>query len=532
VTAVRPARAVAGRALADSRVRTGSFALLLALIAYANAVGYRHSYPTLKGRLEFARSFGANKTIQLFYGIPHDLLSVGGYTAWRLAGFGSLLAGAWGLLVAVRALRAEEDAGRQELVAAGSISRLSTYVAVLAAIATNTAILWLAAFLGLLATRLPAGGSAYLALATISPVPVFAGIGAVASQVAPNRRLAVEVATAALVLAFLVRVIADTSNGLGWLRWATPLGWVEQLRAFAGPDPAVLALFALAGTLLLAAAGAISVRRDVGSGLVRGRDSAPPRLRLLSSPTALALRGERGTLTGWLLGTGLFALIIGVLSTSFTAANIPADLRKQLHKLGGASITTPAGALGFYFLLFVLAISLFSCSQISAARHEEAEQQLETLLALPVSRLGWLGGRLLLSAAAAAAIALIAGASAWAGAASQHAGVSFFRLLEAGANCLPVALLFLAVGALAYALVPRASAGIAYGLVSIAFVWQLLGALLGAPHWLLDLTPFQHVGFVPAQPFRTTAAVVMLTLAVGAALAALLAFKRRDLAAA
>jgi ABC-2 type transport system permease protein len=300
--------------------------LLLALIAYANAVGYRHSYPTLKGRLEFARSFGANKTIQLFYGIPHDLLSVGGYTAWRLAGFGSLLAGAWGLLVAVRALRAEEDAGRQELVAAGSISRLSTYVAVLAAIATNTAILWLAAFLGLLATRLPAGGSAYLALATISPVPVFAGIGAVASQVAPNRRLAVEVATAALVLAFLVRVIADTSNGLGWLRWATPLGWVEQLRAFAGPDPAVLALFALAGTLLLAAAGAISVRRDVGSGLVRGRDSAPPRLRLLSSPTALALRGERGTLTGWLLGTGLFALIIGVLSTSFTAANIPADL--------------------------------------------------------------------------------------------------------------------------------------------------------------------------------------------------------------
>lgn len=529
---MHPARAVARRALADSRIRTGSFALLLALLAYANAVGYRHSYPTLKARLEFARAFGANKTVQLFYGVPHDLLSVSGYTAWRLAGFGSILAGVWGLLVAVRALRAEEDAGRQELVLAGSISRASAYVAVLAAIAADTAILWLATFLGLLAARLPTGGSAYLALAVISPVPVFAGVGAVASQVAPNRRLALELANAALVLAFVLRVIADTSNGLGWLRWATPLGWVEELRAFARPDAVVVTLFALAGAALLAAAGAICVRRDVGVGLLQGKDSAPPRLRLLSSPTTLALRGERGSLAGWLVGTGLFALIIGVLSTSFTAANIPANLRQQLRKLGGASITTPAGALGFYFLLFVLAISLFACSQIAAARREEAEQQLETQLALSVSRFGWLGGRLLLAAGAAGAIALTAGALAWAGAASQHAGVSFPRLLEAGANCLPVALLFLALGALAYALVPRASAGIAYGLVSTAFVWELLGDLLGVPHRLRNLTPFQHVGFVPAQPFRATAAVVMLALAFAVALAALLAFKRRDLAAA
>jgi hypothetical protein len=35
-------------------------------------------------------------------------------------------------------------------------------------------------------------------------------------------------------------------------------------------------------------------------------------------------------------------------------------------------------------------------------------------------------------------------------------------MLEAGANCLPVALLFLGVATLAYAVAPRASAGIAY----------------------------------------------------------------------
>jgi ABC-2 type transport system permease protein len=197
--------------------------------------------------------------------------------------------------------------------------------------------------------------------------------------------------------------------------------------------------------------------------------------------------------------------------------------------VGGATITTPAGALGFYFLLFVLAISLFACSQVAAARHEEADQQLETVLAQPVGPRRWLGGGLLLAAAGAAALALTAAMLGWVGAASQDAGVSLPRMLEAGANCLPTALLFLALGALAFALAPRASTGIAYGLVSVAFVWELFGAVLGAPDWLLDLTPFQHVALVPSQPFRTGAAVAMLAIAAAAAVADLQLFDRRDL---
>ena len=523
------ARAVAARTLADSRGRTGSFALLFGLVAYANAAGYRHSYSTLAERLAFARSFGANKALQLFYGVPHDLLTVGGYTAWRLGGVGSILAGAWGLLGAVRALRAEEDSGRHELVLAGAVSRRGSYVAAIAAIAVGAATIWLATFLGLVSAHLPASGSAYLALATISPVAVFVGVGALASQLAPSRRLALALASAALALAFLLRVIADTSTGLGWLRWATPLGWAEQLQPFAGPNPVVLAT-------TCSGRRAAPRRRRFDRGPPRRRHRPPagqrqfsPRLRLLSSPTALALRDQRGNFAVWLAGVGIFALIIGVLSTSFTNANLPANLREQLRKLGGASLTTPAGALGFYFLLFALAISLFASSQIAAARREEADQQLETLFALPVGRRHWLAARVLLAAAGATGLAFAAGALAWVGAASQDAHVPFLRLFEAGANCLPVSLLFLALAALAFALMPRASTGIAYSLVIVGFVWQLLGAILGAPRWLLDATPFQHIGLVPAQPFRTTAAAAMLAIAAVAALVSLWALRRRDI---
>src|SRR5437773_2536713 len=378
-------RAIARRAFADSRVRTASFALFFAFYAYANAAGYRHTYPTLQDRLEFARTFGANKTVQLFYGVPHDLLTVGGYTAWRAGGFGAIVAGVWALLAVVRATRSEEDAGRQELVLAGVVSRRGTYLAALLAIAAGAAILWLGFFVGLVGARLAVGGSAYLALAAVAPIPVFVGIGALAAQIAPTRRLALELAGAVLALALLLRLVADLSTGLGWVRWATPLGWSEELRAFAGPRPAVLVLPVVTGAALLVAAGLIAFRRDVGAGLLQGRDSSAPRLYLLGSPTALALRGELGSLAGWLAGTAVYALVIGLLSTSFSSSNIPANVREQLEKLG-ASITEPAGALGVYFLLFVFAISIFCCAQIAAARHDEAAERLDTLFASTVGR--------------------------------------------------------------------------------------------------------------------------------------------------
>jgi ABC-2 type transport system permease protein len=92
-----------------------------------------------------------------------------------------------------------------------------------------------------------------------------------------------------------------------------------------------------------------------------------------------------------------------------------------------------------------------------------------------------------------------------------------------------VALLFLGLAAAAYAVVPRATAGVAYGLVAVAFLWQLFGALLGAPKWLVDVTPFAHVGLVPAQSFDAVGAAVMSVLGIVASLAAIWLFERRDL---
>lgn len=523
------ARALMGRALRDARVRTIAFGYLFAIYAYIQPVGFRHAYPTLADRLAFAHSFASNDALRLFYGYPYNPLTVSGYSAWRVGGTLAILAAVFGLLAAVGALRSEEDSGRMELILAGRVGRKTVYLSAMAAIATGTLIVGVAGLVGFVAGGLPVGGSTYLALATVSVVPVYVGVGALASQLAPTRRIALELGGAIVGLSLLLRVVADTSSGAAWLRWLTPLGWSEQLRPFTGPHPLVLLLPAAASALLLVLAARIAARRDIGTGVLPARDTAEPRLRLLSSPTAQALRSERASVIIWTSSVAVFAFILGMVSTSISSAGISKNVQQEIAKLGSGSIETPPGYLSFVFIFFILTVSLFMCAQIGAARHEEANERLETLLALPVARRGWLGGRLLLAACGATTISLLAGLLTWAGAASQGLHISLLRMLEAGANCLPVALLFLGLAAIAYAVLPRASTGISYGIVTVAFLWQLVGSLLGAPQWLVQATPFAHVGLVPAQPFRGGAAAIMLGIGLLAALVALAAFDRRDL---
>ena len=282
--------ALARRAFIDARVRTITFAYAFAIYAYIQPAGFKHTYPTLADRIAFAHSFAGNAAIRLFYGYPYDPVTVGGYSAWRVGGTLAIVAAVFGVLAAVRSLRAEEESGRMELILAGPVARRTTYVAALSAIAASIAVLWIAMLAGYIIGGLAVGGSAYLALATISVAAVFTGVGALASQLAPTRRGALELGSGAVAVFLLLRVIADTVIGAGWLRWLTPLGWAEEMRPFTGARPAVLVLPIAATLLLLVVAARIATTRDLGTGLLPSRDTSPPRLGLLSSPTAQALR--------------------------------------------------------------------------------------------------------------------------------------------------------------------------------------------------------------------------------------------------
>ncbi len=232
----------------------------------------------------------------------------------------------------------------------------------------------------------------------------------------------------------------------------------------------------------------------------------------------------------WAVGCAVFGYILGIVSKSVSPADISKDVQDRIARLGTGSIVTPTGYLAFVFLLYAVAISIFACTQVAQARQEEADGRLETLLALPVGRRGWLAGRLVLAFGLSAAVVLAAGVATWAGAASAGADISLWRALEAAANCLPITVLFLGLAGLAYGVLPRAASAIAYTLVAVSFLWQLVGALLDAPGWLLEATPFAHVALVPEQPFDARSAAALAAIGIAAGALALVAFRRRDLA--
>ena len=81
---------------------------------------------------------------------------------------------------------------------------------------------------------------------------MFLAIGALTSQLSPTRRQANGLAAAVFGVSFLVRMAADTVAGLDWMRWASPLGWVENLHPLTGSQPLALVPILL---LTVAAAG-------------------------------------------------------------------------------------------------------------------------------------------------------------------------------------------------------------------------------------------------------------------------------------
>jgi ABC-2 type transport system permease protein len=199
-----------------------------------------------------------------------------------------------------------------------------------------------------------------------------------------------------------------------------------------------------------------------------------------------------------------------------------------LANLGGTAGGT--AYLGIAFLIVALVVALAAAGQVAATRDEEAEGYLDNLLARPVSRLPWLAGRLAVSVAVIAAAGVAAGLFTWIGAVPAGAGLGFAALLAAGVNVIAPGIFVLGIGTLAHGLAPRFAATAAYAVVAWSFLVEIIGASLGASHWLLDTSVLHHIARAPAVGVQWGSAGGLVALGIAAAIAGAAALARRDLA--
>lgn len=532
--AERSPGAVVARLTARKSLRSGVlFGYVFGAYLATQALAYASSYKTVAERMRLAKEFGSNTGISALVGPAHDLETVAGFTVWKCLTVLAIVGAVWGLLTGTRLLRGEEDAGRWELLLSGQTTRRRAAAQGLAGLAVGVAALWtVTALITAVVGRsskvaISAGGACFLAVAVVSGAAMFVAVGALAGQLAATRRQAAEYGGAVLAVSYGLRMVADSGIGLGWLRWATPLGWVEQLQPLTGPDPvALVPIVALVLALGLATIH-LAGTRDLGASTLPDRSTAPPHNLLLFGPVGLDIRLARPTLIAWGVAIGAYSLLLGLIAKAAgSAISTSSSLTKVLSRLGA----TGANAyLGVAFLIIAVAVAFVAAGQITAARTEEAEGRLEHLLVRPVSRSSWLAGRVAVAAAALLAGGLIAGVFSWFGAASQHTGVSFTSLLGAGLNVVPPAMCVLGVGTFVTGVRPRAASTATYGVLAWSLLVELVGGIVGVNHWVLDTSVFHQMAASPAVSPNWTVGATLLAVGAGAAVAGGVAFGRRDL---
>jgi ABC-2 type transport system permease protein len=525
---------VLARQVARRTARSGAlWGLIFGFFIFVQTHAYISSYKTQAARDQLARAYGSNMAMNALLGSERAVNTVAGFASWRFVGILSVLGSIWGLLTATRLMRGEEEAGRYDLFLAGQTTRRRAGGQALAGLGAGLLALFVLTALGAIVTgRSPSAGFSlgeclYFSVTLVAGAAMFLAIGALASQLASTRRRAAAMAGVVFGIAYALRMVADTNQGLHWLLWLSPLGWIEETRPLTHPNPVallpvlVLLIAVTAATLHLAGA------RDVGAASLPGRDSSQPHLALLGGSAGLAVRLMRPVALGWLFAVAAFAVLIGTTaSSSAQDAAGSQGIGQAIGRLGGHG-SLVADDLGLTFLILALLIALISAGQITAMRTEEADGYLENLLVRPVSRTSWFAGRLGLSCLLLLTAGLLAGIGAWAGAASQHSGVGLGSLVTAGLNVVPPGLFLLGLGALVLGAWPRLTSIVVYAYLAWSFLVEFAGGAVSISHWLLDTSVFFHMVPAPAASPDWSSMAVLTGLGIlGAVLGGILLCRR------
>jgi ABC-2 type transport system permease protein len=511
--------------LRRDRVSLPLWVLLLSLPLATVYVGSVDKiYPTQAARAGFAASIMASPAQRALYGQVYND-SLGAVGIWKAGMFHVLIAVAV-ILTVIRHTRADEEAGRTELMDSTAVGRFAGLSAALilsfgASLATGVI-----GTAGLLTTDVPAGGSLAFGAALAASGLVFTAVAAVAAQLSPSSRSSRGIAFAALATAFTLRAIGDA--GSGTLSWLSPLGWSLKVRPYAGDHYWVLLLHLAAAAVLTVAAYRLLARRDVGAGLIAERAGPGRAAPVLSNVFGLAWRLDRGALLLWTVGLTLFGLLMGSVAHGVGDELGDGAARDIVARMGGTGALEEA-FIAVAFTMMGMVASAFAISLTLRLHQEESEQHAETTLAGAVARTRWLASHVvsaLLGSAGAMLVAGVAGGLVYGIAADDVPGKVGFVTASAAIQ-LPAVWLLSALTVGLFGLAPRFTP-VAWGVLVGFVALFLIGSLAGFPQWVLDLEPF---GNLPRAGKDFTAVPLLWLLAIDAALlvAGVVAFRRRDL---
>jgi ABC-2 type transport system permease protein len=529
--------------LARDRWTSPIWILGIAGLALAAASAVATEFADEGDRMAIIAVASINPAFLFLRGTP-DGSGIGAVVFFQAFSFLAVLAGLMSTFLVVRHTRADEELGRAELITSTPVRRAAPLAATIVLGTVANAVLALLATAGFIAGGLAPRGAAVAGLAVGAVGLMFVGVAAVVAQLVATGRAANGTAAALVGLAFVVRgvgdALGDPSTDLmrvesSWVSWFSPIGWAQRSRPFSDADPGPLLGLAAVALLLCGAALVLRSARDLGWSLVGERDGRATATRWGRTLPGLGWRLQRGALAGWCIGGVALGLIAGTLGP--VVADVAADNTSLAELIGRLVPGAQQPGILDVFTAALLGIAgvLAAAAGVQAVLRlhtEEAEGRGELLLAASVSRTRWLLTTVLVACTSVLVVAAASGLAAGLAVAAGGGGVaSVGELTVAALAHTPAALVFVAVAALALAVLPAATALLGWGLLTAGLVIGQLGDLLRLPDWLQAASPFSHSAAMPLEEFDPATAGILLAVTVALAGTATVLYRRRDLRA-
>ncbi|MCL2820032.1 MAG: hypothetical protein FWD38_04280 [Oscillospiraceae bacterium] len=483
---------------------------ILVLFTVGVAPAMAEMFPDTTSRSQFASAF--NNPIMVAMMGP--IYGADNYTSGAM--YGGLMLVWYAIAVAVmniffvvRHTRADEQAGRVEVVRSLPTGRLANLNATMISALILNLILGLFTGLGLAVLGIETmdfAGSMVYGAATAAIGMVFASIAAVFSQLSSNAGGATGMSFASIGVFYMIRAAGDM-QGIEIVSCISPLGLVLRSQAYVENNiwpSLVLFLIALALSLLAYKLNSI---RDLGQGFIAakpGRAAASP---LLHSSFGLAWRLLRTPLIVWsivMLSLGAsYASVVGQIDAFIgdspeymTILGVPVDVLPTLSQADQSKMIVESFGI-FVTLMMTLVAIVPLLNAVLKIRSEEREGRTENVVSRAVPRCKYMAGYVILAFIASVVIQFLTAIGLY-GTAAYMVGdanpFNFNELMLSFFTFLPALWIMIGFAVFIVGVFPKAT-GVIWGYFGLVTFTSFIGRLVftGNLEWIMNLTPLHFV---------------------------------------
>lgn len=510
MTALTGTGRMLGLTVRRERIHSPAWFGITGLVLAAVAAGIVATYPTPGARADLAASVGKSVG-ELFLIGRIGGADVGSLALWRTQGIAAILTGIAAVLAVIRNTRAPEEDGRVELLGGARIGRSAPLASALAVTALGSVLAGIIAAIGFLAIGADSGGTLLVGVQILLLGLVSASAAALAGQVVRTSHGATGIAMAVVAAFYLLRGAGDVIGGAGM--WLSPFGWIAAVRPFAGTEPGMLLPPLALAVVLMGLALQIAAGRDLGAGALPDRAGRATASVLLRGGVSLALRTARGSMIGWTVGALLTGLLIGGVASTV-------DQQVQLHVAG---VTNGRGLTPVAAYLSAMFAAVFGILAVLRMRSDVTSGRADAVLSRAVGRGRWLAAYIVTGALGSLLVTTTFGLGVGLATPRMLGGYLLAGVLRAAA-----AWVFVAATALLVVTLPRAGTILAFALLVVYLVLELLVEFHAIPTMSLIASPFALATQLPDGPANLPTCMLLLVLSALLLLAARHAVRRSD----